>query len=129
MESHRPGGRAVQQITAQKELMPTFLILHPNDWWSMRLTKDSFGRYLLGDPQTVVGASLFGLTAIPTTSIAPGTFLVGTGDGAAAEIRDRMELTVEISTSHSTFFVQNLLAIRAERRMALVVKRPAAYVT
>ena len=33
-------GRAIQQITAAKELMPTFCVVHPNDWWDIRLTKD-----------------------------------------------------------------------------------------
>ena len=42
---------------------PERLVWHP-------LTKDSFGRYILGDPQTSVNAKLFDLTVIPTTSIA-----------------------------------------------------------
>ena len=58
-----------------------------------------------------------------------GTFLVGSGDAAAAEIRDRMELMVEVSTEHQDFFVKNLVAVRAEKRLALVVKRPASFVT
>ena len=66
--------------------------MHPNDWWSILLTKDSFGRYLIGDPQTTANAMLFDLLVIPTTSIAAGTFLVGSGNPAAAEIRDRMEM-------------------------------------
>jgi HK97 family phage major capsid protein len=122
-------GRAIQQITVSKEIPPTFVIMHPTDWWSMRLQKDSFGRYLLGDPQTVVSPSLFGLTVVPTTSITSGTFLVGSGNQAACEIRDRMETIVEISTSHDKFFVQNLVAVRCEKRLALVTKRVHSFVT
>jgi HK97 family phage major capsid protein len=122
-------GRAIQQITAAKELDPTFIILHPNDWWAMRLTKDSYGRYILGDPQTNVRPSLFGLDVVYTTSIASGTFLVGSGSPIASQIRDRMEMQVEISTEHSDYFVKNLIAVRAEKRMVLVVKRAASYVT
>jgi len=66
---------------------------------------------------------------IPTVSIANGTFLMGSGRPEASEIRDRMETIVEISTSHSDFFVRNLLMLRAERREALVVKRPLSYLT
>ena len=40
-----------------------------------------------------------------------------------------MELTVEVSTEHMDFFVKNLVAIRAEKRLALVVKRPGSYIT
>lgn len=139
-------GRVIQQIMAAKELKPTFIVLHPDDWWAMRLTKDSFGRYILGDPQTslslqggisangpwispLVQSALFDLRPVVTTSISSGTFLVGTGNSVAAEIRDRMELQVEISTEHSDYFTKNLVAIRGEKRLALIVKRPNAYVT
>jgi HK97 family phage major capsid protein len=58
-------GRAVQQIAAAKELDPSFVVLHPNDYWSIRLTKDSFGRYILGDPQMpVVRPQIFGLDLV-----------------------------------------------------------------
>jgi HK97 family phage major capsid protein len=122
-------GRTIEQITAAKELQPTFIVLHPTDWWDIRLTKDQFGRYILGDPQTNVAPSLFGLDVVSTTSIASGTFLVGSGSPIASEIRDRMEMQVEISTEHADFFTKNLVAIRAEKRLALIVKRPASYIT
>jgi HK97 family phage major capsid protein len=122
-------GRAIQQIAAAKEFVPTFVVLHVNDWWSLRLTKDSYGRYLLGSPMQEVPPNIFGLTVIPTVSIANGTFLMGSGRPEASEIRDRLETIVEISTSHQDFFVKNLLMLRAERREALVVKRPLSYLT
>lgn len=122
-------GRAIQQVAAAKELDPTFVVVHPNDWWGIRLTKDSYGRYILGDPQTNARPSLFGLDVVPTTSITSGTFLVGSGNPIAAEIRDRMEMQVEISTEHSDYFTKNLVAVRAEKRLVLVVKRPASYIT
>jgi hypothetical protein len=57
-----------------------------------------------------------------------GSFLIGSGSPIASEIRDRMEMTVEISTEHQDYFVKNLVAIRAEKRLCLIVKRPASYV-
>jgi HK97 family phage major capsid protein len=77
-------GRAVQQLTTAKEIPPSFIVMHPSDWWSIRLTKDSFGRYLIGDPQSSANAKLFDLLVIPTTSIAAGIFLVGSGNPAVA---------------------------------------------
>jgi hypothetical protein len=73
--------------------------------------------------------SLFGLILIPTVSINKGTFLIGSGSSAASEVRDRQELLVEVSTEHMDYFVKNLVAIRAEKRLALLVKRPGSYVT
>jgi Phage capsid family len=65
---------------------------------------------------------------VATTSIAQGSFLVGSGNPAACEIRDRMELVVEISTEHADFWVRNLIMLRAEKRMALVTPRPNSFV-
>jgi HK97 family phage major capsid protein len=121
-------GRAIQQLSEAKEINPSFVVLNPRDWNDMRLTKDQFGRYILGDPQATVMPMLFNRTVIETTSIDAGTFLVGSGDQAAAEIRDRMETQIEISTSHSDYFVKNLVAVRGEKRVALIVKRPNAFV-
>jgi HK97 family phage major capsid protein len=68
-------GRACQQIAAAKETQPTFVVLNPADWWTIRLTKDDYGRYVLGDPTEPVNVqALFGLIPDPTTNIAPGTF-------------------------------------------------------
>jgi HK97 family phage major capsid protein len=122
-------GAVIGSIQTAKELPPTFAIVHPADWWSMRLLKDTLGRYIIGDPASTAAARLFDLDVVATTSIGKGSFLVGNGTSTGAEIRDRMEMQVEISTEHSTFFIQNLVAIRAEKRLALCVKRPASFVT
>jgi len=90
--------------------------------------EDGFGKYILGDPQSPIAPSLFGLSVVPTTSIDEGSFLVGSGDSEASEIRDRMEMQVEVSTEHTDYFVRNMVAVRAEKRPALVVKRPNSYV-
>lgn len=122
-------GNAVNQIEADCELDPSFIIMHPNDWWAIRLTKDSYGRYVLGDPQApMANPNLFGLQVVRTSNITKGSFLVGSGSPVAAEIRDRMGMTVEISTQHANYFTENMVAIRAEKRLALVVKRPASFV-
>jgi hypothetical protein len=72
---------------------------------------------------------IFDLDVVLTTSIAKGTFLIGSGSPVASEIRDRQELVVEISTEHQDYFVRNLVAVRAEKRLALIVKRASSYVT
>lgn len=122
-------GAAVNQINAAKEIDPTFVVVNVNDWWKLVLTKDTLGRYLLGEPASLTRPRIFGLDIVPTTSIAAGTFLVGSGNPVACEIRDRMEMQVEISTEHQDYFIRNLVAIRAEKRLALVTKRPASFVT
>ena len=122
-------GNAISQLAVSKEATPTFVVVNSADFWALRLAKDTQGRYLLGDPQLNITPTLFGLAVVPTTSIALGTFLVGSGNPLAAEIRDRQDVTVEISTEHADFFQKNMIAIRAEKRMALLVKRPNAFVS
>lgn len=124
-------GRAIEQINMTNELDPSFVIMNPRDWWSLRLTKDLYGRYLLGDPssQTGAAANVFGLQAVWTPSMPVGQFVVGSGSPVASEIRDRMQMQVELSSEHGNFFVLNLVAVRAEKRLAYIMKRPGSFVT
>jgi HK97 family phage major capsid protein len=121
--------RTKQQIAIAKELQPTFIVMHPTDWYDIQATKDGFGRYLIGDPQSSATPRMWDLDVVPTTSIPAGTFLMGSGLPEASEIRDRMEAQVEISTQHSDYFVKNLVAVRCEKRLALVTKRVNSYIT
>lgn len=114
--------RAIQQITIAKEIQPTFVVLHPTDYWDIRLTKDTTGQYI--DKEGL----LWGLMPIVTVNVGSGSFLVGSGNPAAVEIRDRMGMTLEIATQHSTYFTQNMVAIRAEKRMTLVCYRPGSFI-
>jgi HK97 family phage major capsid protein len=115
--------RVRQQIAIAKEIDPTFIVLHPTDYWDIRLTKDTTGNYL--DKEGL----FWELTPIVTTAIGAGSFLIGSGNPDAAIIRDRMEAQIEVSNSHDDYFTRNLVAIRAEKRVALVVRRPGSYVT
>jgi HK97 family phage major capsid protein len=122
-------GRAIEQLGIAKEVTPSFVTLNPRNWADMRLLKDGFGRYILGSPQSNVAPSLFNLNVVETTSIAAGTFLVGSGNPIAAELRDRMQLLFEVSTEDSDNFRRNLVTCRAEKRACLVTKRPASFIT
>jgi HK97 family phage major capsid protein len=55
-------------------------------------------------------------------------FLVG-AFLTAATIYDRMDAEVLISSEDADNFTKNMLTVRAEKRLALAVKRPAALVT
>lgn len=133
LNSYTPGwkqqdiiARAIQQIMIAKEIDPTFVVLHPTDFFNIRLTKDTQGRYLAAgfnpyDP-------FFGLTPIVTVNIGSGNFLVGSGSPVAVEIRDRMDMTLEFSTQHSTFFASNQIMIRAEKRTTLCCFRPGSFI-
>jgi HK97 family phage major capsid protein len=122
-------GAAINQIGIADEVDASFVILNKRDWWNIRRTKDNFGRYILGDPQSVGNPNIWDLTPVATNSMPSGHFLVGSGDPAAAEIRDRMTMEVALSTEDADNFTQNLITVRAEKRMTLAVLRPASYIT
>ena len=54
-------------------------------------------------------------------------FLVGDFERAAT-LYDRHAPRIEVSTEHADFFTRNLVAIRAEERLALVTKNSDAMV-
>lgn len=110
------------------EYEATGVVLHPTDWTNIMLLKDTQGRYLFSDPHTTEAPRVWGRAVVPTQSKTVGSFLTGAFDLGAA-IYDREDVSVRISDHHSDFFTRNLVAILCEERMALVVYRPAAFVT
>ena len=119
-------GSAILQ-SALADFPATGIVLHPSDWQLMRMLKDGEARYILGAPGAEVEPVLFGLPVVATKAIAAGTFLVGNFQEAAT-LYDRWSPRVEISTEHADFFTRNLVAILAEQRIALAVRKAAALV-
>lgn len=103
------------------------IVLNPIDWASIETLKDSEGRYLIGNPQGNISPMLWGLPVVPTQAMTVDKFLVGAFD-LAAQIFDRQDATVEVSTEDQDNFIKNKVTIRAEERLALAVYRPAAIV-
>ncbi|WP_411033834.1 phage major capsid protein [Shinella sp. BYT-45] len=103
-------------------------VLNPIDWATIELTKDSQNRYILGNPQEGATPRLWRLPVVETPAIAQNTFLTGAFN-MAAQIFDRMEIEVLLSTENEDDFIKNMVTIRAEERLALAVYRPEAFVT
>jgi len=101
------------------------VLLNPADWWTMRLTKDTQGRYLLGDPGSDVVPMLFGTPVVQCSAVTADTFQVG-AYGMAATKYDRESVIVELSDSDGDNFQKMLVTLRAVRRVALAVERPAS---
>ncbi|EBY9279810.1 TPA: phage major capsid protein [Salmonella enterica subsp. enterica serovar Denver] len=103
-------------------------VLNPIDWAAIELTKDSEGRYIIAQPVNGGVARLWGLPVVETQAMAQNHFLTG-AFSMAAQIFDRMEIEVLLSTENEDDFVKNMVTIRAEERLALAVYRPEAFVT
>ena len=87
----------------------------------------SSGRYIYSDPHSRTSLTLWGLPVVSSFAISESQFLVGAFK-MAAQIWDRQDATVEISREHASFFIQNMVAILCEERLALTVYRPAALI-
>jgi HK97 family phage major capsid protein len=107
---------------------PTGIIVHPNDMEDIELTKDAEERHLMVMSVSLgAEARLWRLPMVMTPAITEGFALVGSF-GIGATLYDRMEGSIRVAEQHSDFFIRNAVAVLAEQRLALAVKRPESFV-
>lgn len=117
---------AIAQVEAA--LLPaTGIVMNDQKLRSLQMIKDGEGRYIGGGPFGPPITSIWGVPTVGTPSMETQEFVVGAFRDAA-QIFDREEAVVEISTEHSDYFTRNLIAVRAEERLAFAVKRPTGFV-
>lgn len=102
-------------------------VLNPTDWAAIELTKDSQGRYIWANPAGLIGPTLWGLPVAVSLAMPQNNFLTG-ALRYAAQIFDREDAAVLISTEDRDNFVKNMVTLLAEERLALVVRRPQALI-
>jgi HK97 family phage major capsid protein len=112
------------------DVTPNAVVINSGDMAKIGLLKDNQGRYLTDEPgdSDFGDRTLWGLSVVVSNSMPVGQFLVGdflTG----CQLLDRQSATVEIATEHSDYFTRNLIAIRCEERVALLIFAPWAFVT
>jgi len=123
-------GNALTELEDDK-YTPDGIVLNPADWRKMLKTKTdaggaNTGEYLLGGPASVAEPRLWGVRVVTCSKMPVGNFLVGQFNGSAA-LFAKGGVMLEASTEHSDFFIRNMVAVRAEERIALAVFRPAAF--
>ena len=118
-------------VSRRSYLEPDTIVVHPDDWADLRLLKATTEEYIGGSPfgngLPQPGESLWGKRVVVTTAANVGSALVG-ALGTGAQLFRRGGLTVEASNSHSDWFKTDLIALRAETRLALHVARPESLV-
>lgn len=103
------------------------IVLSPIDWAAIELTKDSQNQYILANPFGLAMPMLWSRPVVATQSMDAGDFLVGAFQ-LGAQVYDREDANVVISTEDKDNFSKNMITIRAEERLALAVYRPEAFV-
>ncbi|WP_323170122.1 phage major capsid protein [Pantoea agglomerans] len=103
-------------------------VLHFTDWAKIELSKDTLGRYILANPSQLTTPTLWGLPVVATEAAQfLGKFLTGAFN-SGAQIFDREEANVVVSSENADDFEKNMITIRCEERLALAVYRPEAFV-
>jgi HK97 family phage major capsid protein len=105
----------------------TGIILHPNQWQDIEMSKGTDGHYIWVSVVNGGEPRLWRVPVVESTSITSGEFLLG-AFGIGAQLWDREESNVRISEHHADYFARNMLAMLAEERLALTTYRPESFV-
>ena len=109
------------------EYPSTGIVMHPSDWTAIELTKETTGGYIFANPQSLAAPALWGRPVVPTQAMTVDTALVG-AFRLGAQVFDREDANVVISTENQDDFIKNMVTIRGEERLAMAVYRPEAFV-
>lgn len=118
----------ITEIMVASFVLPTGIVMHPRDWHRIVTAKSSTaGEYFGNNPfAPAQPLTLWGLPVTPTTRMTEGRVLLG-AFSTMSQVFDKGGVSVDMSNSHDDFFIKNKVAVRAEKREALAVYRPAAF--
>lgn len=129
--------RAITKVSLGSGLDADGIAINPLDYQALRLSRDGNGQYFgggyfqppYGENPGIMAAfqPVWGMRTVVTPAIAQGTAVVGAFQQAATLYR-KGGVRVESTNTHASDFTNNLVTIRAEERVALAVRHPAAFV-
>jgi hypothetical protein len=119
---------AAMQVQASSKLPVDGFVVAPDVYLKLATAKASTaGQYLSGLPLSASPImSLWGLPLVVSASLAAATGLVGSFKRGGAIYR-KGAYRLDLSNSHSDFFVKNLVAVRCEVRELLAVYKPKGF--
>lgn len=117
---------ALKQVRTS-EYDPTFALIHPTEALKIKLKKDDNGQYI--QPWIFMGnkdINLDGVRIIVSSAITAGDFLVG--DGGAAQVFDRRQMTLEMTNTNEDNFIKGMVTVRISERITVAVYRPKGFI-
>lgn len=118
--------KAILQVRIA-EYRASGIVLNPIDWADIELTKNTQGSYIWANVSSGVGPQIWRLPVVDTNAMPAGTFMTGAFN-MAAQVFDREDANIQVSTEDADNFTKNMVTIRCEERLALVVFRPESFV-
>jgi HK97 family phage major capsid protein len=118
--------KAITLVQVTGRAVPSAVVLHPNDWQDIRLTRTADGIYILGNPADVGAQRVWGLPVVVTDAETQNTGLVGDFSPLCCELRTRRGAEVQVGYDADDF-THGLQTIRAGLRVAFVTYRPAGF--
>jgi HK97 family phage major capsid protein len=113
---------------------PNAIVMHPRDWLTLRLGKDGNGQYynssFFGGEYGVkngVVRTIWGVPVITTPLMPQHTVLTGYFDARTIQVARRKGITMQMTNSNGTDFIQGMITARAESRLGLLCYRPSAF--
>ncbi|MGH7322288.1 MAG: phage major capsid protein [Candidatus Rokuibacteriota bacterium] len=119
--------KAITKVRAVGRAEPDAIAVHSTDWQTFRLTRTADGIYIMGNPAEQGPMNLWGIPVAINEVLTVGTALVG-DFGRFSHLWERKGIEVQIGLS-GTQFVEGKKTLRADTRVAFVVRRPAAFAT
>jgi len=117
--------KARTAISTTGRSRPSAIVVHPNDAETLDLLTDDSGRFYFGGPAQGGVGTVWRVPVVESEAIDEGTGLMG--DFRKAVLWNREQASIQVSDSHSDFFIRNMVAILAEMRAAFGVIRPTAF--
>lgn len=134
---------AVLDIQLSLFLTPNAIVMNPTDYHTIRLGKDNNGQYFGGSffgrdygyPQAQPadaaafpgGETLWGLRVVQTPAMPAGNILVGCFEPGVTQVARREGISMQMTNTNGTNFVNGEVTLRAEERLGLMVYRPKAF--
>lgn len=120
--------KAMTKLRVTGRVIPTHVIMHPNDWQDIRLLRTADGIYIWGSPSEAGIERIWGLPVVQSDAETENTGLVGSFTPAWVMLFERRGIEVEVGYT-GTQFVEGKKTIRGSLRAAFVMFRQAAFCT
>lgn len=116
--------RAIYSVLSA-DYAATAVMLNPTDWGKIERLKGSDNHYVIGNPQGIMGPTLWGLPVVVTNNLTAGKLLVGAFN-ISHQVWNRSGTVVEMFEQDEDNVQTNLVTVRAEARGCLATYKPAS---